>query len=113
MKIIERKIGRITIFKIEGQALINTEPERLSQATRDRLQAGDRLFVLNLSDCTRMDSSGLGELVKSHKLVTDCEGLMKLAKVPPQLRSLFTVTNLEQLLEIYDSEQAAINSFGA
>ena len=112
MEIIERKVGRITIFKIRGQAMIETRPEQLSQLTRDHLQAGDRLFVINLSDCSRMDSTGLGELVRSHKLITDCEGAIKLAQVPPMLRSLLTVTNLEQIVEIFDSEQMAINSFG-
>ncbi len=113
MKITERKIGRITVLKIDGQAIINNDPEQLSRTVRDRLQSGDRLFILNLGDCARMDSTGLGELVKSQKLIADCEGSMKLARVPPSLRSLFTVTNLEQLLEMYDNEQGAINSFGA
>lgn len=113
MEISERKIGKITLFKIQGQAVMGGQPERLSQLTRERLQAGDRLFIINLADCTRMDSTGLGELVKSQKLVADCEGMLKLAKAPPAIRSIFTVTNLEQLIEVFDSEQSAINSFGA
>jgi len=113
MQINESKIGRVTVIKVQGQAILNEKPEQLSQVTRNRLQAGDRLFVVNLSDCIRMDSTGLGELVKAHKLVSDCEGMLKLAKVPPVLRSLLSVTNLEQIVEIFESEQAAINSFGA
>lgn|SRR5262245_25684987 len=113
MEITERKIGKITIFNIQGQAMMSAQPERLSQMTRDRLQSGDRLFVINLAECSRMDSTGLGELVKSQKLISDCEGILKLAKVPPPLRSIFSVTNFEQLIEIFESEQAAINSFGA
>src|SRR5215475_1035997 len=69
MEISDRKVGKITIIKVQGQAVIDQKPERLSQLTRDRLQAGDRLFVINLSSCSRMDSTGLGELVKSQKLV--------------------------------------------
>jgi anti-sigma B factor antagonist len=113
MDIIERKIGKITLINLKGQAVIGGQPERLSQLTRDRLQAGERLFIINLADCTRMDSTGLGELVKSHKLIADCEGVLKLAKAPPAIRSIFAVTNLEQLMEVFDSEQSAINSFGA
>jgi anti-anti-sigma factor len=113
MEITERKIGKITIIKIQGQAVLDQKPERLSQLARDRLQAGDRLFVLNLAGCSRMDSTALGELVKSQKLVADCEGVMKLAEVPSNLRGLFVVTNLTEVLEIFDREQQAINSFGA
>jgi len=113
MEISDRKVGKITIIKIQGQAVIDQKPERLSQFARERLQAGDRLFVINLAGCSRMDSTGLGELVKSQKMVADCEGVIKLAEVPLNLRGLFIVTNLTQMLEIFDKEQQAINSFGA
>jgi anti-sigma B factor antagonist len=113
MEISERKVGKITIIKIQGQAIIDQKTERLSQLVRDRLQAGERLFVINLADCSRMDSTGLGELVKSHKLIGDCEGVMKLAEVALHLRGLFVVTNLTEIIEIFDKEQQAINSFGA
>lgn len=113
MEINERKVGKITVFKIHGQAVIDKQPERLSQLARERLQAGDRLFVVNLADCSRMDSTALGELVKSQRMIADCEGVIKLAEVPLNLRGLFIVTNLTQILEIFDREQQAINSFGA
>ena len=113
MEISERKVGKITVIKIQGQAVIDQQPERLSQLARERLQSGDRLFVLNLASCSRMDSTALGELVKSQKMIADCEGVMKLAEVPLNLRGLFIVTNLTQILEIFDKEQQAINSFGA
>jgi len=113
MEISERKIGKVTVVKIQGQAIIDRQTERLSKLVRDRLQAGDRLFVVNLADCSRMDSTGLGELVKSQRMVADCEGVVKLAEVPLSLRGLFIVTNLVEILEIFDKEQQAINSFGA
>lgn len=113
MEISERKIGRISVIKIQGQAVIDQKTERLSQLMRERLQAGGRLFVINLADCSRMDSTGLGELVKSQKMVADCEGVMKLVEVPLNLRGLFVVTNLTEVMEIFDKEQQAINSFGA
>lgn len=113
MEINERQVGRITIIKIGGQAIINSRPERLSQLVRQRLEAGQRLFVLNLADCQRMDSTGLGELVKVYKLVTDCEGVLKLADVPLCLRGLVIVSNLVEVMEICDTERQAINSFGS
>src|SRR5262247_1810556 len=113
MEISERKVGKITVIKIQGQAVLDQKPERLSQLARERLQAGDRLFVVNLADCSRMDSTALGELVKSQRMIADCEGVIKLAEVPLSLRGLFIVTNLVEILEIFDKEQQAINSFGA
>jgi anti-sigma B factor antagonist len=113
MDLSERKVGKIRIVNVLGEAVINGKPERLSNLLRNHLEAGERLFVLSLADCQRMDSSGLGELIKAHKLVNDFEGLLKLASVPLKLRGLIVVTNLTEVLEIFETEQAAINSFGA
>jgi anti-anti-sigma factor len=113
MEISEHKVGKVTVINVQGQAVLNAQPERLSQLLGDRLEAGARLFVVNLADCLRMDSTGLGELIKSHKLVDDSDGVLKLACVPLRLRGLMIATNLVQVVEIFDSEQAAINSFGA
>src|SRR5262245_65900176 len=98
MEISERKVGKITVIKIQGQAVIDQRPERLSQLARERLQSGDRLFVLNLAGCSWMDSTALGELVKSQKMMADCEGVMKMAEVRLNLRGLFIVTNRTQIL---------------
>ena len=40
----------------------------------ERLDAGDRLFVTNLTDCPYMDSSGLGDVVASWKRVKSRDG---------------------------------------
>lgn len=113
MEINERKIGKVTVLEVKGQANLSTHPEKLSQLVSERLEAGDRLFVINLAECNRMDSMGLGELIKSYVSVTRKEGVLKLASVPLKLRGIISVAKLPEVLEIFDNDQAAINSFGA
>jgi anti-anti-sigma factor len=112
MELSERRVGKIRIIKLEGQAVINKSPQLLSQSVEGRLKEGERLFVVNLAECERMDSTGLGELIKSSTLVTKNEGLLKVSNVPLRLRGLMIASNLVQVLEFFDSEQEAINSFG-
>jgi anti-sigma B factor antagonist len=113
MDISEHKIGKITILKVSGQATMTSEPQRLSAAVEDALGEGDRLFIIDLSNCQRMDSMGLGELVKAYRLVSDKEGVVKLASVPLPLRGTISAVKLSGVLEVYDSERAAVNSFGS
>ena len=112
MEINERKVGKIRVIKLLGPAVINAHPEQLSQLVQERLEAGERLFLINLADCHRMDSLGVGELVKSQVAITRKEGVLKLAHPSLQLRSILTVAKLNEWLEIFESEQTAINSFG-
>ncbi|HZN11231.1 MAG TPA: STAS domain-containing protein [Blastocatellia bacterium] len=113
MDISEHKIGNVTVLNVAGQAVLTSRPERLSEVIGDRLEAGDRLFVINLEDCRRMDSMGLGALVKSYHLVTDRKGVLKLANVPLPLRGVISVAKLTDVMDVFDSERAAINSFGS
>ena len=85
--------------------------EGFQQLVRDRLDAGHRGFVINLSGCNWIDSTGLGELVKSLVAVMRFGGNMKLAEVPPKLLGVLNVTNLSSVFEVFDSQDEAIASF--
>lgn len=112
MEISEHKIGRVTVLKVAGEIGLNARTEQLSQLLGARLNMGDRLFVINLAECPRLDSLGLGELVKAQKIVRDQDGVLKLADVPLRLRSVILMANLATVLEMFQTERAAINSFG-
>jgi anti-anti-sigma factor len=112
MQISEHKIGRVTVLKVAGEIGLNARTEQLSQLLGARLKAGDRLFVINLAECPRLDSLGLGELLRAHQTVQDQNGVLKLADVPLRLRSVILVANLAGVLEMFQTEQAAISSFG-
>jgi len=113
MEISERKVGQVTEIGVKGRVNISAHPERLRQLIRERLSAGERQFVINFAECEWMDSTGLGELITSLVTTARHGGALKLANVPPSVRGILTISNLMQVFEIFESEQAAIDSFNA
>jgi anti-sigma B factor antagonist len=118
MEISERQVeavtkADVTVIHVKGQVNISARPERLQQLVRARLSEGARRFVVNLAECSWMDSTGLGELITSLVTITRQGGSLKLAQVPQAVRGILTVSNLTQVFEIYEDEQGAINSFAA
>jgi len=112
MEISERKSeSGVRMIEIKGQANISAHPERLPQLVRARLGAGERQFIVNLAECSWMDSTALGELITSLVAVARHGGKLKLASVPRPVQGILTVSNLLQVFEIFDDEQAAISSF--
>jgi anti-sigma B factor antagonist len=111
MELNERKVGEVTVIALKGDANISAQLDLFQQLVRDRLSAGERRFVVNLTECNWIDSSGLGELIKALVHVMRQGGNLKLAGVPHKVRGLLSVTNLTQVFELYEDEQAAINSF--
>jgi anti-sigma B factor antagonist len=96
-------LGRIT-YRLEAAAL----EEKMADLAHD-----NRQFVLDLSRVEMIDSAGLGELVHSLVSVRSRQGSIKLASPSPRIRSLFSLTNLSAVLEIYPSLEDALLAYRA
>ncbi len=68
-------------------------------------------LVIDLSAVRFIDSSGLGALVSGFKNASAMEGSLKLCGLQPQVRSMFELTRLHRVFEIFTSMDEALNSF--
>lgn len=100
-------------FTITPYGRLTVETVGEFRATVDDLLADNHaLLVLNLSDVPYIDSCGLGAIV--HAFVRACQrgGTMKLANVEGRNRRLLRITHLLTVVEVYDSVDAAVHSYG-
>ena len=111
MQISERQVGSITVIDFQGEAKGRSQYDGFQQIVRDRMAAGQTAFVVNLSQCSWIDSAGLGELIRSFAHVMRQGGSLKLACATQKVRNILTVTNLSQVIDLFDTEDAAIRSF--
>ena len=58
-----------------------------------------------------MDSSGLGELVKSYTTVKNQGGQLKLVNLSDRVRDLLKATSLILIFEVHPDEPAGVQSF--
>ena len=93
--------GRITMG--EGTLIVRDQIQKL-------LAAGDRKFLLNLSDVDYIDSSGLGELVTSFTTVRNQGGLLKLLNLTRRVQDLLQITKLLTVFEVFNSEAEALKT---
>lgn len=68
-------------------------------------------IALHLGNITFLDSSGIGALVGAFKKLSKREGELRLIGLTPMVKSLFEVTRLHRVFEIYDTEDEAVASF--
>lgn len=68
-------------------------------------------LVIDLGAVRFIDSSGLGALVSGFKNASAREGSMKLCCLQPQVRSMFELTRLHRVFEIFPAMDEALNSF--
>ncbi|MEP7270113.1 MAG: STAS domain-containing protein [Acidobacteriota bacterium] len=111
MDITEKRVDEIAVFALSMREGQRGSLDGFQQVIKERLQKGEAMFVLNLADCRWIDSQGLGELVKSLVAVMRQGGNLKLAAMPQRLQAIFSITNLTQVFEIFETEAAALASF--
>ena len=68
-------------------------------------------IVVNLNGVSYVDSSGLATLVEMLKRTRTYGGKMRLSDLASKVKSLFEITKLEKLFEIYSTEEEAKANF--
>ena len=111
MKVQERRIGDVVVIALSGQLTLGDGDVRLKDKINSLLLEGVRNIVLDLGDVTYIDSSGLGQLVSSFTSVTRTNGRLALVKVGRHSQDLLIMTKLVTVLDTYDTQDEAINSF--
>ena len=107
----ERRIEDVTVLDLKGLIRNTGKARGLHNSIRRLIAEGKTRILLNLSQVTHIDSSGLDELVASS--VTACiqGGEVKLLHLTEQMREVITTANLSALFDIYNNEYDAIASF--
>jgi len=75
------------------------------------LDKGNKKLLLNLHNVGYIDSSGMGELVRSYTTVKNQGGQMKLVNLSKRVQDLLQLTRLYSVFEIEPDEASAIESF--
>lgn len=112
MEISKRRIGDITILDLQGKLTVGGGAELLRDTVASIVFQGDRKVVLNLAGVPSMDSSGLGELVRCSLIVQRQNGAIRLVNLTSKITDLLTITKLLTVFDTFDSEPAALDSFG-
>jgi anti-sigma B factor antagonist len=105
-----RKVDGVCVLEISGEVRIGHPTAVLREKSRELIAAGERNFVLNMLDVPWLDSSGLGEVFATFKRAREKHGTVKLV-LRGKSYSLFTITQLDKVFEIFDDVEAALASF--
>jgi anti-sigma B factor antagonist len=103
--------GGVQVLDLKGKITIGSGDVQLRETINKLVDEGKKNILINMSDVTTIDSSGIGELVGCYTSVTNKGGRLKLLHLPPKINDVLTVTQLITVFDVYDSEQEAVASF--
>ena len=110
LKLSSRIVDGIAVLDCAGRIVFGDESSLLRDTAKKMINENKRI-VLNLSGVSYIDSGGLGTLVALYATAQNAGGSIKLANLTPRVDDVLQVTKLVTIFQIYDSEEAALDSY--
>lgn len=104
---------------INNRQIIYVQEERLDAHNSEELKTemnrlfatGSKELIVDLKDVRFIDSSGLGVLVSGFKNASTRQGSLKLSGLQTQVRSMFELTRLHRVFDIFQTTDEALESY--
>lgn len=111
MNIKERELDGVVILDLSGRVTIGEGTLVLRNRIEQLLERDQNKLLLNLADVDYIDSSGLGEIVRSYTTVRNASGDLKLLNLTKRVRDLLQITKLLTVFDVFEREAEALMSF--
>jgi len=106
-----RESGDVVILDLRGRSTIGCGGELLSSNLQKLVADGKRKLLLNLTDLTQIDSSGLGIIVRSYVSLRQKGGDLKLLCPWGRVLQVLAVLRLLNVIPSFEDETQALASF--
>jgi anti-anti-sigma factor len=106
-----RESGDVVILDLRGRSTIGCGGELLSSNLQKLVADGKHKLLLNLTDLTQIDSSGLGIIVRSYVSLRQKGGDLKLLCPWGRVLQVLAVLRLLNVIPSFEDETQALASF--
>ncbi len=111
MKLSRRKKDGVAIVDLKGKILIGDGIDILREEINNLIEEKETKILLNFANVPYLDSTGLGEVVRSYTSVKKSGGSIKIINLTQKVEDLLSVTKLITVFDTFEDEDKAIASF--
>ncbi len=114
MQVDVRKMDGVGIIDLQGKLVAGTGDAQLRDAVNDLLSDQCKKLLINLSQVSSIDSSGVGELVASLRVSEELGASLKIIRSTDESNRAGRVLRMAHILpmfKVFDDESSAIASF--
>ncbi len=111
LEIEQREKEGVVVLDVKGGLVVGDPASALREKLRQLLADKRHNVVLNLAGVDYIDSTGLGAMVVCFTSLRKAGGKLVLLNLNRRQIELLVLTKLSTVFEIFDDEQAAVNSF--
>lgn len=106
-----KSVGSIVVLEVKGQFFGDKETDQLEKAIADVGASGNTQLVLDMSECSMMNSTALSVLIGAHRQYEARHGAIKLCGLQKRMENMLVMTRLINVFGHYPTVEAAVASF--
>jgi len=108
-----RQINEVTVIRFREDSQLLAASLELTELTKAIRMEKDTKVLIDLENVSRIDSTGLGVLMNCYCHAVKNAGALKLLHPDASVKRVLNVTKIDSILQIFDDETDAIESFAA
>lgn len=108
--LVEKREDGVVIINVSGELDALVAPQLKDKISQD-MEDGENKFIINFEEVVHINSLALGILRGKLKSTREAGGDIKLVKLSEHIKSIFEMIGLDELFEIYDEENGALESY--
>ncbi len=111
MTIGEHRVGDVVVIDVEGEMTRDKGYGSVKKRVGELLDQGHLSLLLNLCQVPYINSSGVGEIASTFITVRNRNGSFKIAASLSRVTKLLTISRLDSVIDVFDTEAEALQSF--
>ncbi len=110
MEYTTRREKKVSIVELSGEVDVSCAPQ-LKELLQELMDEGELQLLIDLTQVSFMDSTALGIFINAFKRTKQAGGNIKFANPQAALRQVFSLTQTDKFLSIFDTVDEGLRSF--
>jgi len=110
MKIKKSPENKVMILELSGKIMGGPDFDKFKGEITELVDGGYKDVILDLSGVPWINSTGLGILITGYHSIKAAEGTMKICSVKERVLSIFYISQLENIFDVYETQEEALKA---
>ncbi len=110
MKIKQSPHDNVMVLELSGKIMGGPDFDKFKGEITSLVEGGYKNLILDMSGVPWINSTGLGILITGYHSIKAAEGTMKICNVKERVLSIFYISQLENIFDVYESLDEALKA---
>jgi len=101
----------VAVLELSGKIMGGPSHDEFKGEIKEIIDGGCNQVVLDLKHVPWINSTGLGILISGYHSLKAADGTMKVCNVKERVLSIFYISQLEKIFDVYETREDAMGSF--